>query len=137
MTCVHDHLGARTAVLGIADSERMDRLVDQDPQLRVRRRVRVDDDPPRLRIAPTTCLTRDRLERDGESKRLRKRPDRRQPMRVRISEQRFTRRAERSRLTSVDRIDLSALTLSDRIAQPEPSVEARDERGVRSRQRDQ
>jgi hypothetical protein len=92
---------------------------------------------------------------------------------VRVSGQRFTRRAERSLLASVDGIDLRAvehehgfeqhhrvagllarhpvallerqrgddlhraLTLPDRIAHPQPGVEPRDERGVRSREGDQ
>lgn len=42
---VNDHLGSRPAVLGIPETEPVNRLVNEDPQPRVSRPVRVDDDP--------------------------------------------------------------------------------------------
>jgi hypothetical protein len=49
---VNDHLGARSAIFGIPDTEPVSRLVNEDPQLRVSGLACVDDDPSRLLLAP-------------------------------------------------------------------------------------
>ena len=103
---IHDHLSAFASVFGIPDAKRVGRLVDEDPQPRVRRRVRVDHDSPRLLIAPAASLARDRLKRHAEPERLGKRSHRSQQMRVRVSPQRLAWRAERRLLSPFDRIDL-------------------------------
>src|SRR5450755_470219 len=79
---VDDHLGPLATVLGVSDSERVDRLVDQDPQPSVRGLIGVDDDPAGVLIAPPARRARDRLERYGEPERLGERPRRHQQMRV-------------------------------------------------------
>jgi hypothetical protein len=54
---VDDHLGALAAVFGISNPERVDRLVNQDPQAGVGRLIFVDDDPPGPLVAPTARLS--------------------------------------------------------------------------------
>jgi len=49
---VDDHLGVLSTVFGISDAERVDRLVNQDPQPRVGGLVGVDDDPPGFLVTP-------------------------------------------------------------------------------------
>jgi hypothetical protein len=117
---IHDHLGALAAVLGIANAKSVNRLVDQDPQLHVRRRVRVDHDPPRLLITPSTRLARNRLEREAEPERLGERPHRCQQMRVRVSGQRLARRPERSLSSPLDRIDLRPIEHEHGLARSRP-----------------
>jgi hypothetical protein len=106
---VDDHFSALAAMFGIANPEGMDGLVDQDSQLRVRRLVFVDHDSPRLLIAPPAGLAGNRLERDREPERLGERTHRRQQMRVRVPRQWLARRAQRSLLAPLDRVDLRAV----------------------------
>jgi DNA invertase Pin-like site-specific DNA recombinase len=75
-------LGPLATVLGIPDSERVDRLVNQDPKPGVHGLVSVDDDPAGFLIAPPAGRAGDRLKRDGEPERLGERLQRREELRV-------------------------------------------------------
>ncbi len=110
---VNDHLRALATVFGIPDAERVDGLVNQDPQPRVGRLLLVNDDPPGLLIAPTARLSRGRLERDCEPERLGERLHRSEQMSMGVAGQRLTGWFQGRGLDTLQRRDLGAIEHRD------------------------
>jgi hypothetical protein len=83
----------------------MGALVDQRPQLRVRRHVGIDDDPLEPGIAPPACRALDRLERH-RVRAIRRTLSGIDEMRVRIAGQRLLQRLQRHRRSPVKNLGL-------------------------------
>jgi hypothetical protein len=82
--------------------------VDDDPQLRVRRRVGVNDDPLVGPIAPASGAGGRGLESDGVAARARERGGWFDQVRVAVAGQRLGRRLKRSGLAAVEGVDLGS-----------------------------
>src|SRR3954468_19516926 len=106
---VDNDFGVLARVGLVVDTERVRGLVDDDPQLRVRRRVNVDDDPLVGPIAPASDTGGAGLKRDGVAARTRQRGGWFDQVRVAVTVQRLARRLKRSGLAAVERVDLASV----------------------------
>src|SRR3954447_363371 len=125
----HD-FGVLARVGLVVDTERVRSLVDDDPQLRVRRRVSVDDDPLIGPIAPASAAGGRGLKRDGVAARTRERRGWFDQVRMTVTGQRLARRLKRSGLAAVESIDLAAVKARPRAEETPPLLFVGLGRGV-------
>lgn len=111
---VDEDLGLLSAVLAVADAERVRQLMDEHADLRVGREVLVDDDLHAVWVAPAVGAAVERQVPDAVAELPGEVLERRQQARVAVTADRRARRLERDRVAAGQRIGLGDVEHGDR-----------------------